>query len=344
MSGISGVQQHHQTSRIKCVLSVYRLNTSTEHRQQRTGVLRGADIKVINRRKQDERAAVTPQNKFSAEWKRFSLLTSLQTLLFIIPLTQSTTAINLQQWCKLFLYAPIGHMSLLIDKGGNRLRSWNFEKKKKKKSETHSRRHSEASGLIPLQHTWQKRETVVIFQFLMRLFLRVVPRCSEWITTTWAKHFSRNSRFLFARDPSRECINHHSLFPLPPPKWRQREQQLGERSSALNSTGCRRFSHHFLLWILTSIVMNTLERCLTAWAQIAIAQQPRRWRWILFARLCVLLTMSLGRRVTMWCTRLCVPVRPRALLSVSVPLCWGQIWVICRIAGSPKMTWADRNN
>ena len=112
MSGISGVQQHHQPSRIKCVLSVYRLNAYTEHRQQRTGVLRGADIKVINRRKQDERAAVTPQNNFSAEWKRFSLSTSLQTLLFIIPLTQSTTAINLRQRRKVFLYAPTGHEPL----------------------------------------------------------------------------------------------------------------------------------------------------------------------------------------------------------------------------------------
>lgn len=235
--------------------------------------------------------------------------------------------------------------SLLIDKGGNRLRNWNLKKERDSFQTTLGGIRPHPSRAAP-RHTWQKRETVGIFQFLMRCFFELFHGVvSESPQREWSTSAGTPGFFLPEIPAESALIITASLPPPPPPpKWRQREQQLGERSSALNSTGCRRFSHHFLLWILTSIVMNTLERCLTAWAQIAMAQQPGRWKWVLFARLCVLLTMSLDRRVTMWCTRLCVPVRPRTLLSVSVPLCWGQIWVICRIAGSPKMTRADRNN
>lgn len=81
--------------------------------------------------------------------------------------------------------------------------------------------------------------------------------------------------------------------------------------------------------------MNTLERCLTAWAWIAITHETGHWKRFLFVCLCV----------CQWpcqCVTMCTfNVRTSVYLYVLVYCCecaplLGQIWVICRLTGSPK--------
>lgn len=152
-------------------------------------------------------------------------------------------------------------------------------------------------------HSWHNAR-LLRFSILMQLCFSIAP----WRRTTamWVKHFSRNSssffflpRLLFSKIPAESAL----IITVSPLLTEDREQQLGERSSTLNSTDCRRFSHHFLLWILTSIVMNTLERCLTAWA----------WIGRTLERLFVCASVCAGLHVC--CAHLCLPVHPHASLG-----------------------------
>ena len=343
MSGISGVQQHHQPSRIKCVLSVYRLNAYTEHRQQRTGVLRGADIKVINRRKQDERAAVTPQNNFSAEWKRFSLSTSLQTLLFIIPLTQSTTAINLRQRREVFLYAPTGHEPL-DGKRREQVEKLEFENKDSFQAILGVIR-PHLSRAAP-QHAWQKN-----------------ARPSRFFNS-WCGCFSELLRGVVSESPQRERSTsagtlgfflpeipaESALIITAPPPTPPSEVETERATAGGEELGFKQYRlqevQPSLLVVDSDINSNeylgALPDCLST-NRYRTGARALKVGFVCASFVCYWPCLW----VHVWPCDAHASVYLYVLVLCWVwacPFCWGQIWVICRTAGSPKMTRADRNN
>lgn len=184
---------------------------------------------------------------------------------------------------------------MLINKGWYKFRKLNLCLKVKNRSsfQTIHRANRHQLNLSWAAHM-AECETVMIFNFDAVIFQRcyTVWILCDWITTIWAKHFSRNSRF-FPRDPGRECINHHSL----PSKWRQRataggeelgfkQYRLQEVQPSLLVVDSDINSNEYLGALPDCLSMN----CYHTWGRALEA--------VLFVSFCVLLTMCEGLCVT----------------------------------------------
>lgn len=167
-------------------------------------------------------------------------------------------------WCSVLSLLPQA-TAYLIDKDWFKSKAGTGEAALHIPTTLRANRHRvNPSSAATVAHPWKSARSLR-FSILMQLFCQHCSIVKILIHRNMSGALQQKLSFFFFLYPSRECINHRSLTLLS----EDREQQLGERSSTLSSTDSRRFSHHFLLWILTSIVMNTLERCLTAWAWIA---------------------------------------------------------------------------
>lgn len=118
-----------------------------------------------------------------------------------------------------------------------------------------------------------------------------------WVNHQWAKSTCAGTPGSSSEIPAESAL----IITVSPLPSEDREQQLGgeERSSPLSSTDCRRLSRRVLLWILTSIVMNSCQRCPTACAWIWVLPHESRaslgavfvcaspWRGPLFLWMCL---------------------------------------------------------
>lgn len=106
--------------------------------------------------------------------------------------------------------------SLLIDKGGNRLRNWNLKKERDSFQTTLGGIRPHPSRAAP-RHTWQKRETVGIFQFLMRCFFELFHGVvSESPQREWSTSAGTPGFFL-PEIPAESALIITASLPPPPP-------------------------------------------------------------------------------------------------------------------------------